>query len=205
MNEWTLPFACHNLQHQIVSVYDKGKGRYHSVLLFYGTLFKPTSMKIWSRVCVCVCKDREIKSKKNYTKVKKWSRYRLDVAQRLGTGIALLFHDRGTRRRWVVSSAPRPHFTHGKEPVPIVQEAGWVPGAGWKGGKSRSHRYSIPDRPGRRQSLYQLSYPAHLTKIKNGKSASIKYNTCTYSKKEVWCIWAKSFTTASLSAGTFNQ
>jgi len=29
---------------------------------------------------------------------------------------------------WVVSSTPRPHFTPGKDPVPIVQEAGWAPG-----------------------------------------------------------------------------
>jgi hypothetical protein len=28
----------------------------------------------------------------------------------------------------VVSSTPRPYFTPGKDPVPIVQEAGWVPG-----------------------------------------------------------------------------
>ena len=34
-----------------------------------------------------------------YVKVKvkvKWSRYRPGVAQRVGTGIALLFHDRGS-------------------------------------------------------------------------------------------------------------
>jgi hypothetical protein len=47
-----------------------------------------------------------------------------------GRGAALLFHDRGTRRGWVVSSTPRPHFTPGKDPVPIVQEAGWAPGDG---------------------------------------------------------------------------
>jgi len=58
----------------------------------------------------------------------KWSRYRPGVAQRVGRGIALLFHGRGTRRRWVVSSTPRPHFTPGKDPVPILQEAGWAPG-----------------------------------------------------------------------------
>jgi hypothetical protein len=29
----------------------------------------------------------------------KFSRYRHGVAQRVGSGIALLFHDRGTRRR----------------------------------------------------------------------------------------------------------
>ena len=31
-----------------------------------------------------------------------------------------------------------------KEPVPIVQEAGWIPGPVWTGGKSRPHRDSIP-------------------------------------------------------------
>jgi len=37
-----------------------------------------------------------------------------------GRGIALLFHDSGTRRGWVVSNTPRPHFTPGKDPVPIL-------------------------------------------------------------------------------------
>ena len=92
-----------------------------------------------------------------YHKKVKFSRYRPGVAQRVGRGITLLFHDRGTRRGWVVSSTPRPHFTPCKDPVPIVQEAGWGPGPVWKGGKSRPHRDSIPDRPARSQSL---SYPA---------------------------------------------
>jgi len=61
----------------------------------------------------------------------------------------------------VVSSTPRPHFTPGKDSVPIVQEAGWAPGPVWTGGKSRPHRDSIPDRPARSQSLYRLSYRAH--------------------------------------------
>ena len=61
----------------------------------------------------------------------------------------------------MVSSTPRPHFTPGKEPVPILQEAGWAPGPVWTGGKSRSHRDSILDRPARSQSLYRLSYRAH--------------------------------------------
>ena len=47
----------------------------------------------------------------------------------------------------MVSSMPRPHFTHGKDQVPILQEAGWAPGPVWTGGKSRPHRDSIPDRP----------------------------------------------------------
>jgi len=97
-----------------------------------------------------------------WSKKVKWSRYRPSVAQRVGRGIALLFHDHGTRRGWVVSSMPWPHFTPGKDPVPIVQEAGWALGMVWTGGKSRPHWHSIPDRPARSQSLYQLSYPAHI-------------------------------------------
>ena len=71
------------------------------------------------------------------------------VAQRVGRGIALLLHDRGTRRGWVVSSTPRPHFTHGKDPVPILLESGWAAGSVWTGRKSLPHRDSIPDRPAR--------------------------------------------------------
>ena len=88
----------------------------------------------------------------------KFSRHRPGVAQSLGRGIALLFHDRGTTRGWVVSSTPWPHFTSGINVVPILQEAGWAPGPVWTGGKSRPHRDSIPDRPARSQSLYRLSY-----------------------------------------------
>ena len=88
-----------------------------------------------------------------------WSRYRPRVAQRVGRGIALLFHDRSTRKGWMVSSTPRPHFTPGKDPVPILHEAGWAPGPVWTGEKSRPHRDSIPDHPARSQSLYRLSYP----------------------------------------------
>ena len=99
----------------------------------------------------------------------KWSRYRPGVAQRVGRGIVLLFHDRSTRRGWVVSSTPRPHFTPGKDPVPILQEAGWALGLAWTGGKSRPHRDSILDRPARSQSLYWLSYLAHFTDHKHNK------------------------------------
>jgi len=83
------------------------------------------------------------------------------VAQRVGIGIALLFHYRDTRRGWVVSSTLRPHFTHRKDPVPILQEAGWTPWPVWRDEKSRPHRDSIPDRPARSHSLYRLSYQAH--------------------------------------------
>ena len=91
----------------------------------------------------------------------KWSHYRPGVAQRMGRGLALLFHDRDTRRGWEVSSTPRLHFTPGIDLLPIVQEAGWAPGPVWTGGKSRPHRDLIPDCPAHSQLLYQLSYPAH--------------------------------------------
>ena len=92
----------------------------------------------------------------------KWSHYKPGVTQRVGRGIALLFHDRGTRRGWVVSSTPRPHFIPEKDPVLILHEVGWAHGPVWKGWNSRHHRDSIPDRPARSQSLYQPSYLAHL-------------------------------------------
>ena len=81
----------------------------------------------------------------------KCSHYRSGVAKRVGRCIALLFHDSDTRRGWVVSSTHRPHFTPGKEPVPILQETGWAPGPVWTDGKSRPHRDSIQDRPVRSQ------------------------------------------------------
>ena len=90
----------------------------------------------------------------------KWSCYRSGVAQRVGRGIALLFHDRGTRRGWVVSSTPRPHFTPGKDTVPILQEAEWAPGPVWTGGKSRPNRDSIPNRPARSSVAIPTELPS---------------------------------------------
>jgi hypothetical protein len=36
----------------------------------------------------------------------------------------------------VVSVTPRPLFTPGKDPVPILQEAGWAPGPVWTGAEN---------------------------------------------------------------------
>ena len=46
------------------------------------------------------------------------------MAQRVGRGIALLFHYRGTSRGWVVNATPRPYFTTGKDRVPIFRKLG---------------------------------------------------------------------------------
>ena len=83
------------------------------------------------------------------------------VAQRVGRGIALLLHDRGTRSGRVVSSTPCPHFTPRKDPVPIVQEAGWAPGPVWTGGKYCPTGIRSPNRAAHIQSLYRLSSPTH--------------------------------------------
>ena len=58
------------------------------------------------------------------------------TAHRGSRGIALPFLDHGTRRGWGVSVTPRPLFTPGKDPVPIVQEAGWAPGPVWTGAEN---------------------------------------------------------------------
>jgi hypothetical protein len=52
-------------------------------------------------------------------------------------------------------SASRPGcFSPGKDPVPIVQEAGWDPGPVWTGAENlASTGIRYPDRPARSQSL----------------------------------------------------
>ena len=85
------------------------------------------------------------------------------MAQTVGRGIALLFHDGGVRRGLVVSSTLRPHFTPGKDPVSILQEAGWAPGPVWTDGKSRSSPgFDIQTVQFVAQSLYRLSYRAQI-------------------------------------------
>ena len=54
---------------------------------------------------------------------------------------------------------PLPHFIPGKDPVPILQEAGRDPGQVWTGvEKSLPHWDSIPDCPACSQLLYGLRY-----------------------------------------------
>ena len=97
----------------------------------------------------------------------KWSRYRPGVAQRVGTGLALLFHNRGTRRGVSGQQHARPHVTRGKDPVPIWQEARWPPGPEWTGGKSLPHRDSIPDRPASSSVAVPTELPGPRIKLGN--------------------------------------
>ena len=85
------------------------------------------------------------------------------TAHRGSRGVALLFYDHGTRRGLGASVTPRPLFTPGKEPVHIVQEAGWAPGQVWTGAENLATTgIRFPDLPARIQSLYRLRYPGHL-------------------------------------------
>jgi hypothetical protein len=84
------------------------------------------------------------------------------TAHRVSRGIALVCHDDSTRRGLGVSVTPRPLFTPEKDPVPIVQEAGWVPGPVWTGAENLAPTgIRSPDRPSHSQSLYRLRYPDH--------------------------------------------
>jgi len=84
------------------------------------------------------------------------------MAHRGSRGIAVLFHDHGTRRGWGVSIPPQPLFTPGKDLVPIIQEAGWAPGLVWTGAENLIPTWIRSlDRPARSQLIYWLCYPAH--------------------------------------------
>jgi len=52
-------------------------------------------------------------------------------------------------------------FAPGKDPLPIVQWAGWDPEPVWTGVENLDPKgIRSPDRPARSQSLYRLRYPA---------------------------------------------
>ena len=79
-----------------------------------------------------------------------------------------------TRRRWGVSVTPQPLFTPGKNPVPIVQEAGRAPGLVWTGAENlASTGIQSPGRPGRSQSLHRPCHPAHKKQERNRKNNKI--------------------------------
>jgi len=56
----------------------------------------------------------------------KWSRYRPDVTQKVGRGIPLLFHDRGTRRGWVVGQQHAPATFISRKRPGTHCTGGWV-------------------------------------------------------------------------------
>jgi hypothetical protein len=78
---------------------------------------------------------------------------------------------------WVVNATPRPFYPREREPVPIVQEAGWASEPVWTGAENlASTGTRSPDRPARSESLYRLSYPGSLnSRNKTYKCTRVKY------------------------------
>ena len=90
--------------------------------------------------------------KKNIKVKVKLSRYRPGVAQRVGRGIALLFHDRGTRR-WVSVQQHTLDALYPRE----------RPGTHFTGGWVVSHRDSIAGRPAGSSVTIPTELPATLS------------------------------------------
>ena len=90
-----------------------------------------------------------------------------------------------------VSVTAWPHLTPGKDPVPIVQEAGWASGPVWPGAESLVPPHfptgiRSPDRPTRRQSLYRLRYPSHGYTLKTNYKSSPKVLASWTHIEEQW-------------------
>ena len=67
-------------------------------------------------------------------------------------------------------------FIPGKDPIPIVQEAGWASGPVWTNAENLVPPTGIrsPDRPARSESLYRLSYPGrHLFQVLERKTRTV--------------------------------
>jgi hypothetical protein len=117
----------------------------------------------WSTLCDPVLCHRIRKKKVKCTLVQALRLCTGCTAHRGSRGIALLFHDHSNRRGWGVSVTPWLLFTAGKDPVPIVQEAGWAPGSVWTGAENLvPTRIRSLDHPVCSHLLYRLSYLAHV-------------------------------------------
>jgi len=140
---------------------------YSYMFQFFRAIFRLFSLLVFSlsawrwlyKTETCSCKLQKVK----VTLVQALRLCKGCTARRANRGIALPFHDHGTRRWWGVSVTPRPLFTPRKDPVPIVQEAGWAPGPVWTGAENLAPTgIRSPARPARSQSLHRPSYPAHM-------------------------------------------
>jgi len=133
----------------------------------YGTLFYTSELLmsdlgggILAQADYGHCQYSSVKKKLHCTLVQALRLCTGHPAHRRSRGIAVLFLDHGTKRGWVVNVTPRPLFTPVKDPVPIVQEAGWAPAPVWTGAENLALTgIRSPDRPARSKSLYRLSYP----------------------------------------------
>jgi hypothetical protein len=72
---------------------------------------------------------------------------------------------------WMINATPRPLYSRERDPIPIVREAGWTPGAVWTGAENLACTgIRSPDRQARSKSLYRLRYL--IWKLQTNESAS---------------------------------
>jgi hypothetical protein len=72
------------------------------------------------------------------------------------------------------------HLLPPGDPVPLVQEAEWAPGAVWTGAENLAFTgIQSPDHPAPSQSLYRLSYSTHVS-VYNSYRILSSYRTFLY-------------------------
>jgi hypothetical protein len=91
------------------------------------------------------------------------SQPRLGPRGEWGRGIALLFHDRGASRGWVVSSTTSPAL--GKTRYSLYRRLSRLQGPVWTGGKSRPTGIRSSDRPARIHLLCFQFITLYLTRL----------------------------------------
>ena len=80
---------------------------------------------------------------------------------------------------WVINATPRPLYPWERDPVPMVQEAGWAPGPVWTGSESFTHTgIQSPDCSARNELLYRLSYPGQALKLTHQTSERLLLALC---------------------------
>ena len=79
-------------------------------------------------------------------------------------GIDLSISNLGAGRGLVVNLTPRPFYARERDPVPIVQESGWVSGPIWMQEKNLApppNGVRTPQHPDQSETLYRLCYSCH--------------------------------------------
>jgi hypothetical protein len=94
-----------------------------------------------------------------------------------GRVIAVLFLNFGARWGWLVNATLQPFHPRARQPVPIVQEAGWAPGASLdRCVKSCRTRIRSPDRPPV-ASRYHITYRVLFSFVED---VPVAVTLCTY-------------------------
>jgi len=112
-----------------------------------------------------------------------------------GVEYSYSFFNLGARWGWVVNATPRPLSPRERDPLPIVQEAGWAPGPVWTGVENLALTGILsPDLPSCSESLYRLSYTGSNNNNNNNN------NNTAYVECEIKVIRGKTDATRNISS-----